>query len=80
MRLTRSMSRKGCLPDNSACEGFFGRMKNEMFYGRSWQGVTLENFMQQIEEYMVWYRDERIKLSLGGLSPAEFRSNMGVSD
>ena len=80
MRLTRSMSSKGCLPDNSACEGFFGRMKNEMFYGRSWQGVTLENFMQQIEEYMVWYRDERIKLSLGGLSPAEYRSNMGVSD
>ena len=53
-------------------------MKNEMFYGRSWQGVTLENFMQQIEEYMVWYRDERIKLSLGGLSPAEFRSEMGI--
>lgn len=51
-----------------------------MFYGRSWQGVTLENFMQQIEEYMVWYRNERIKLSLGRLSPAEFRSNMGVSD
>ena len=23
---------KGCSPDNSACEGFFGRMKNEMFY------------------------------------------------
>lgn len=78
--LTRSMSRKGCSPDNSACEGFFGRMKNKMFYGRSWQGVTLENFMQQIEEYMVWYRNERIKLSLGRLSPAEFRSNMGVSD
>lgn len=55
-------------------------MKNKMFYGRSWQGVTLENFMQQIEEYMVWYRNERIKLSLGRLSPAEFRSNMGVSD
>lgn len=44
--LTRSMSRKGCSPDKSACEKFFGRMKNEMFYGRSWQGVTLENFMQ----------------------------------
>ena len=49
--LTRSMSRKGCSPDNSACEGFFGRMKNEMFYGRSWQGVTLEEFMHEIEEY-----------------------------
>ena len=34
--LTRSMSKKGCSPDNAACEGFFGRLKNEMFYGRSW--------------------------------------------
>ncbi len=29
-RLIRSMSRKACSPDNSACEGFFGRLKNEM--------------------------------------------------
>jgi putative transposase len=29
--LTRSMSKKGCFPDNAACEGFFGRLKNEMF-------------------------------------------------
>jgi transposase InsO family protein len=26
------MSRKACSPDNAACEGFFGRMKNELFY------------------------------------------------
>lgn len=77
--LIKSMSRKGCSPDNSACEGFFGRMKNEMFYGRPWQGVTLENFMHQIEAYMIWYRDERIKLSLGGLSPAEFRRKMEIA-
>lgn len=25
--LTRSMSRKGCSPDNAACEGFFGHLK-----------------------------------------------------
>ena len=54
--LIRSMSSKECSPDNSACEGFFGRMENEMFYGRSWQGVTLENFMRHIEEYMVCNR------------------------
>ena len=77
--LIRSMSRKGCSPDNSACEGFFGRMKNEMFYDRSWQGVTLAKFIQQIESYMVWYRDIRIKLSLGGLSPMEYRTKMGVT-
>jgi transposase InsO family protein len=39
--LTRSMSKKGCSPDNSACEGFFGRLKNEMFYGYSWQDVSI---------------------------------------
>ena len=27
------MSKKGCSPDNSACEGFFGHLKAEMFYG-----------------------------------------------
>jgi len=32
--LTRSTSKKGCSPDNEACEGFFGRIENEMFYGR----------------------------------------------
>lgn len=25
------MSKKGCSPDNSACEGFFGCIKNETF-------------------------------------------------
>ena len=33
-KISRSMSKKGCSPDNSACEGFFGRIKNEMFYSR----------------------------------------------
>lgn len=35
-------------PDNSACEGFFGRMKNEMFYHRSWQGVSIQAFILEI--------------------------------
>ena len=29
--LTRSMSKKGCSPDNSACEGVFGRLKMRCF-------------------------------------------------
>ena len=76
--LIRSMSRKGCSPDNSACEGFFGRLKNEMFYGRSWQGITIDEFSHQLEEYMVWYRDKRIKISLGGMSPMEYRKSKGL--
>lgn len=30
-RLTQSMSKKGCSPDNSACEGVFGRIKTRCF-------------------------------------------------
>ena len=62
--LTRSMSKKGCSPDNSACEGFFGRMKNEMFYGEKWDKISVEEFISIINQYMQWYRDKRIKLSL----------------
>ena len=32
--LARSMSRKGCSPDNARCESYFGRLKIEFFYGR----------------------------------------------
>lgn len=76
--LIRSMSKKGCSPDNAACEGFFGRIKNEMFYGRSWQGITIEEFCNQLEEYMIWYRDKRIKMSLNGMSPMEYRESKGM--
>ena len=76
--LTRSMSRKGCSPDNSACEGFFGRLKNEMFYGRSWRDVTVEKFIATLDEYIHWYAEKRIKLSLGGLSPLQYRRKLGL--
>lgn len=49
--LIRSMSRKGCSPDNAACEGFFGRLKTEMYYGHEWSGVTPEHFMQHVDAY-----------------------------
>jgi transposase InsO family protein len=76
--LVRSMSRKGCTPDNSACEGFFGRLKNEMFYGRSWKGVTVRQFIKEVDAYIRWYNEERIKLSLGGRSPLDYRKDLGL--
>lgn len=77
--LHRSMSKKGCSPDNAACEGFFGRMKNEMFYGRSWDGVPLDDLIKRVHDYMQWYKEKRIKVSLGGLSPVEFRRVHGFT-
>ena len=77
--LIRSMSKKGCSPDNAACEGFFGRLKNEMFYGRSWEKVSLDDFRQEIDRYINWYNHKRIKISLGGLSPIEYRHHLGFA-
>ena len=59
--ITRSMSRKGRSPDNAACEGFFGNLKNEFFYGRDWRGVTQERFVEMLDEWLVRYSSERIK-------------------
>lgn len=76
--LIRSMSKKGCSPDNSACEGFFGHLKNEMFYGYNWDDCSLEEFIQRVDAYINWYRTSRIKTTLGGLSPLEYRREIGV--
>jgi len=77
-KLVRSMSKKGCSPDNAACEGFFGRLKNEMFYGRSWLGVSLEQFMDALDSYIHWYNEKRIKLSIGSMSPIDYRRSLGL--
>ena len=77
--LTRSMSRKGCCPDNSAMEGFFGRTRVEMFYGRDWSGVSIDAFMDVVDGYMHWYNEGRIKMSLGCRSPLDYRRAMGFA-
>ena len=77
--LTRSMSKKGCSPDNSACEGFFGRLKNEMFYNRNWNHVSIDSFISELDEYMHWYNKDRIKMVLGGMSPLQYRRSPGIA-
>lgn len=77
-KLTRSMSKKGCSPDNSACEGFFGRLKVEMFYGIDWSGVSIDEFIEILNDYLVWYNEKRIKSSLGYMSPMEYRRALGL--
>ena len=77
-RLIRSMSRKACSPDNEACEGFFGRLKTELFYPGQWQATTIEQFIQELDSCIRWYNEKRIKISLGSLSPLECRESLGI--
>jgi transposase InsO family protein/transposase-like protein len=78
-KLVRSMSRKACSPDNAACEGFFGRLKNEMFYSRDWLSTTIEEFINAVDSYIRWYNEARIKVSLGSRSPIEHRRDLGIA-
>lgn len=74
--IVRSMSRKATSPDNARAEGFFGTLKQEFFYARDWTGVGRKKFVSLLEEYIVWYRDCKIKKSLGWKTLKEHRASM----
>lgn len=77
--LVRSMSKKGCSPDNSAMEGFFGRLKNEFFYHRNWRGVTADGFMEMLDDWLRYYNTKRPKEALGWMAPMEYRMAKGLA-
>ena len=68
------MSRKGNCLDNSPMENFFGRMKNEMFYGHEYTFANKEQLMQAIRDYILYYNSERIQVKLKGLTPVQYRN------
>lgn len=78
-KLIHSMSRKGCSPDNAAREGFFWRLKTELYYPRHRRSTTIEQFTQALDSYIRWYNETRIKISLGSLSPLEYRESLGIA-
>ena len=69
----------GCSLDNSACEGFFGHLKTEMSCGRNWDEYSINDFIQEVDTYIRWYRSDRIKSTLGGLSPLDYRRSIGIA-
>lgn len=72
------MSLKGRSPDNAACEGFFGRLKKELFYSRDWTSASIEEFVAALDVYINWYKDRSINASLGFCSPIEHRWDLGI--
>jgi len=70
--IIQSMSRKGNCLDNSVMENFFGLLKTEMFYKHEFSSV--EHLMREIEEYIEYYNNRRIKSKLKGLSPVQYRT------
>lgn len=69
--IRQSMSRKGNCLDNSVMENFFGLLKSEIFYLKNFKSI--EEFILELEEYIVYYNNKRIKIKLKGLGPIQYR-------
>jgi putative transposase len=50
-----------------------------MFYPRDWRSTTIAQFIEALDTYIRWYNEKRIKISLGYLSPIEYRERLGLT-
>jgi len=71
--ITQSMSRKGNCLDNAIIENFFGILKSELFYLKKFTSVS--QLKKEIDEYIYYYNNDRIKLNLNGMSPIKYRAH-----
>jgi len=71
--IVQSMSRKGNCYDNCIMETFFGRMKNEMYYGYEKQYSSFEEFSKAVEEYIDYYNNKRIQAKTKWMPPVQYR-------
>lgn len=69
--IRQSMSRKGNCLDNAVIENFFGLLKTELLYLQEFK--SLEDFKQELTDYINYYNNVRIKAKFMGLSPVQYR-------
>lgn len=54
-------------------EGFFGRLKMELFDTQDWKGRSARELISELDSWLAYYDEERPKQSLGWLSPMQYR-------
>ena len=73
-RIFQSMSRKGNCLDNSVMENFFGLLKQEIYYGVVY--YSFDELKFEIERFIKYYNERRIKEKLGWRSPVQYRLHL----
>jgi len=71
--IIQSMSRKGNCYDNCIMETFFGRLKNEMYYGYEKEYKSFDQFSIAVEEYINYYNNDRIQQKTKWMPPIKYR-------
>ena len=67
MGIAQPMPRKRDCLDNAKAENFFSMVKTELYY--DWEGDDPDIFERDLERYIDWYNNVRIKRHLDGSSP-----------
>ncbi|WP_230959817.1 IS3 family transposase [Burkholderia cepacia] len=75
-------SGSGAPTDNAKVECFndcfrAGMSERAWVYSRDWRTVSTDQFIEVVDSYIRWYNEKRIKISLGALSPIEYRESLG---
>ena len=73
----RSTGAKGRSPDDATAEGFLGRMRTEPVYPGHWGEHTRDGVLVPIDDCIRWHDHERIKRSIGWMSPVQIPSKPG---
>ncbi len=73
LNITQSMSRRGNCWDNAPMESFFGHMKDEMNF---MEFNTFKEVYEAVENYMIYYNQERPQWKLKKMTPLEYRCHL----
>ena len=68
--MTQSMSRVGRCLDNAPMEGFWGILKSEMYYLKTFH--SREELVSAIENYIHYYNTKRYQKRLNYMAPYEY--------
>jgi len=50
-----------------------------MFYDMTRSGFSIDAFIDILDKYLYWYNEKRIKMSLGAMSPMEYRQKLDLA-
>ena len=70
--MTQSMSRISRCIDNGPMEAFWGTLKSEMYYLKTFK--TYDELVTAIKQYIEYYNMKRYQKRLGRVTPIEFRN------
>lgn len=65
------------MPRQRLHEGFFGHLKDELYWGQRFE--SFEQFEQELDQYIYYWNTKRYQETLGGLAPEEYQAQrLGV--